>query len=161
MPHSREIGERRQLGALALISNKRGEVLVFKDKSKVEVAEIGGQAQLEWWSQGKEITWGLPGGGRGNREDGSEETLQMTLENETGEELFLTQKGSHHRLPTYQSRLARQQAYPNVVAQRKDPLPQKPENPKDEPIAISLSVIHQFGVTSVNYKQSGLSENVQ
>lgn len=144
MAYSRENGERRILGALAVISHQ-SEVLLIKDPPKVEVAGAQNSEILGWWSRTDKNTWGLPGGGRGLQPNGKEETLLRTLSSELTEELAKREGPPYRRLPSTNNDGVLQQQYPNVVAQKKQTEGKQ-------------LLIHQFGVTSVHYPHAKLSK---
>lgn len=122
MPVTRENGERRQLGAQALITRSHKDtpfsplveqVLLLHDSAK-ELEAVAGVRAWRKASQNR-LNLGLPGGGRGVTEDGSEETLLDTLYQEINEELGL-------RVGLLQAGVAFEQlAFPILVAQQKAP----------------------------------------
>jgi hypothetical protein len=144
MVNSRENGERRILGALAVIS-RQSDILLIKDPPKVEVAGAQNPTAISWWSRTDKYSWGLPGGGRGVQSNGQEETLLMTLSAEFTEEVTKREGRPHRRLPSPNTRSVTQQLYPNVVAQEKN-------------IEGESLLIHQFGVTSVHIQHAGLTK---
>jgi ADP-ribose pyrophosphatase YjhB (NUDIX family) len=105
--NARETGERRQMGALAVVvkdlQTPQPKILLVQDTSKPEAA-----TGITSWAAGGRKTFSLPGGGRGLNEDGSQETLKQTILNEMDEEVGV-------RLPDETAWLI--QTLPFVVAQ--------------------------------------------